>query len=153
MNLGTKFQNLELVKNTKSARKLFGSAWEKQTDYDNNATIRGISVPNVKSMANLLLQGLSSMGGIQPQLSPRAYYFKPQSEKYREFLSWLHRKSQVLTHIDLNTFEMRGNVTITVVDALSYLRRKDEIHKVPQWILEYLKTQVKVKRYRYFSLF
>lgn len=70
------------------------------------------------------------------------------SEKYREFYASINSLNQLLTHIELNIIEMKGNISLAVVDVVSLLRRRRELPKLPKSVIEYLKQQIKLKRYR-----
>ena len=142
-NLGEKLRK-ESSKIGNTTERIVGVEKEQEMENENNLTLRWMSVANSKSMANILLQGLNNPLSIPAQLNSK----KPLWEKYREFFGCLSHERQVLTHIELHTIELKGDVSMAVVDSLSYLRRSQNLPKIPQWVIEYLKKQVKIKRYR-----
>ncbi|CAI2359413.1 unnamed protein product [Moneuplotes crassus] len=103
------------------------------------------SMTNTKSVSNLLSTDVK--GNPYQLLIPQKCTTKPLSDKYRE-ISCITSLNKILTHIDLNIMEAKGNVSIPVVDMISMLRRRQELQKLPKSVIEYLKEQIKLKRYR-----
>lgn len=98
-------------------------------------------------MSNIL--NFMTPGLIYPQSLFKMTQIKQiPSQKYREFYTYLDNNNQLLTHVELNINEMRGTVTTVIVDIISILRRSKSYHKLPDCVIEYLKTNVKQKRYR-----
>jgi hypothetical protein len=96
-------------------------------------------------MSNIL--NYIAPGNMYPQSILRMTQIRQfPSEKYREFYTYLDNRNQLLTHLELNI--MRGNVTTVIVDIISLLRRTKSYHKLPECLVEYLKTNVKQKRYK-----
>ena len=114
---------------------------EQNFDKEINNTFRTnrMLISNSKSMANIFSPSQSALLGAQQSFLMQQSLLKPLSEKYQEFFNCLNSKNQILTHIELNTIEMKGNVSIAIVDILSYLRRRQDLQKLPKWIIEYLK--------------
>ena len=107
---------------------------EQNFDKEINNTFRTnrMLISNSKSMANIFSPSQSALLGAQQSFLMQQSLLKPLSEKYQEFFNCLNSKNQILTHIELNTIEMKGNVSIAIVDILSYLRRRQDLQKLPK---------------------
>jgi len=106
-----------------------------------------VSLSGWKSMANISVPMLPDKSKNQISLLNTNTINKKQSCKYKDFYSWIDNDNQILTHIDLNVFEMKGNMSICITDVLSFLRRFRSTSKIPESVLKYLKTNVKLRRY------
>ena len=150
LNIGSKKQNLlNLKRSRKTNFEVFENDVYKHSLNVYEPSLRNIaSMSGCKSMSNILIPMLPERSNSQFSLLSPAFYKKKQSSKYREFYKWIDSDNQLQTHIDLNMCEMKGNISIWIADILSFLRRIRNNYKLPNWVLEFLKTNIKNRRYR-----
>ncbi|CAI2358772.1 unnamed protein product [Moneuplotes crassus] len=144
-NLASKVMRFDTDKNTVDLRSQarynmflkgqdIGSKWI-QRSFTNGNNIRNLLSSGTKDYR---YQSLVQQRGVA----------KPLYVKYRQFFESIDSLNQILTHIDLSIMETKGNLNISIVDMVSLLRRRQDLPKLPKTVVEYIKTQIKFRRYR-----
>ena len=84
---------------------------------------------NCKSMSNIM-----TPVNYFPQslLRPQNMVKKRESIKYRDFFECFRNQHQILTRIEMNTCEIKGELTVSTIDICGYLKRICRIPKLPQ---------------------